>query len=586
MDSTATAPSAFAAPLADPLYYLRNFGRLLAWVAVRYDDLLDDTERTFVSDFNALPEASQGLLVRLVMRRGALFRRSRITYPELGDIGVAAGPLLALGWLGDDPELDAATLAALITRPELQSLLTETDTLTKATLRQARKPVLADALAAQRPGELRFSDWCEAAGAPAASLARDRLFSLTIMPLCERLRLMFFGNLYQDWSTFVLTELGHQRFEPVPLTPDSRAFTCRSDINTALALHQCRESLEAGTAPEDVAARMPPAPTLSWLQARHDRLRYLLGRQFERVGNPQAALDCYHPSALPDAAIRRIRVYEQSDAADVALALACEVQARPPSEEVALQVRRMLPRLYRKAGQSRPSPKKEAQAEPEIATRALALDQTPDTRVELAVQAHLDAEMPGSRVYYLENALFSSLFGLLCWPAIFAPLPGAFFHPFQSGPADLRHNDFTRRRQALFDACLAPLTSGQASDEHRGIIIERYRKHHGTQSPFVYWGALSEALLDEALACIPPTHLQHIFQRMLASPERHRSGFPDLIRFFAEENRQGNRYELIEVKGPGDRLQDHQQRWLTFFARHGIPASVCHVTFTASSALS
>ena len=37
----------------------------------------------------------------------------------------------------------------------------------------------------------------------------DRLFSLTIMDLCDRLRLMFFGNLYQDWSEFVLADLGH-----------------------------------------------------------------------------------------------------------------------------------------------------------------------------------------------------------------------------------------------------------------------------------------------------------------------------------------------------------------------------------------
>ena len=568
----AATPSVFAAPLADPLYYLRNFGRLLAWVAVRYDDLLDDAERAFVSDFNTLPEASQGLLVRLVMRRGALFRRSRIAYPELGDIASAAAPLLILGWLKEDPELDAQALSALITRPELQSLLDTTAAAGIPSLRQSRKSVLVDALAAQQTGTHRFSDWCRMTAEPVTSLTRDTLFSLTIMPLCERLRLMFFGNLYQDWSTFVLTELGHQRFEPVPLTQDSRAFTCRSDIDTALALHQCREALDAGTAPEQVATLMPPAPTLSWLHARHDRLRYLLGRHFERAGNHPAALDCYQHSALPDAAIRRIRVFELADDPDTALALALEVQAQPPSEEAALQVRRMLPRLYRKAGQPPPSPAQQSRQEPAIATTMLTLDPAPDTRVELAVQAHLDAAMPGSQTHYLENALFSSLFGLLCWPAIFAPLPGAFFHPFQSGPADLRHSDFTRRRQVLFDDCLAALTSGA----YRERIVERYRAHQGAQSPFVYWGALDESLIDDALMCIPSTHLQHIFRRILDSPERYRSGFPDLVRFFPDERR----YELIEVKGPGDRLQDHQQRWLTFFARHDIPATVCHVTFT------
>ncbi len=53
-------------------------------------------------------------------------------------------------------------------------------------------------------------------------------------------------------------------------------------------------------------------------------------------------------------------------------------------------------------------------------------------------------------VFYVENALINSLFGLLCWPAIFAPPPGAFFHPFQSGPADLSAPHLVQRRAAVF----------------------------------------------------------------------------------------------------------------------------------------
>jgi hypothetical protein len=38
------------------------------------------------------------------------------------------------------------------------------------------------------------------------------------------------------------------------------------------------------------------------------------------------------------------------------------------------------------------------------------------------------------------------------------------------------------------------------------------------------------------------------------------------------------RYRMIEVKGPGDRLQDNQQRWIEYALRHELPISVCHVT--------
>ncbi|MDO2211728.1 hypothetical protein Q2457_24850, partial [Escherichia coli] len=72
--------------------------------------------------------------------------------------------------------------------------------------------------------------------------------------------------------------------------------------------------------------------------------------------------------------------------------------------------------------------------------------------VEWAVREHL--EEPDCAVHYVENGLINSLFGLLCWEAIFAAIPGAFFHPFHSAPADLHSADFRQRRAALFEACL------------------------------------------------------------------------------------------------------------------------------------
>lgn len=36
---------------------------------------------------------------------------------------------------------------------------------------------------------------------------------------------------------------------------------------------------------------------------------------------------------------------------------------------------------------------------------------------------------------------------------------------------------------------------------------------------------------------------------------------------------------MIEVKGPGDRLQDNQLRWLAFCEAHGMPVEVCYVTW-------
>jgi hypothetical protein len=60
---------------------------------------------------------------------------------------------------------------------------------------------------------------------------------------------------------------------------------------------------------------------------------------------------------------------------------------------------------------------------------------------------------------------------------------------------------------------------------------------------------------------------------MLFDPAQNRSGFPDLIALGTNKGE----YSLIEVKGPGDALQDSQKRWLRYFKSHDIPSQVAWV---------
>src|SRR5690606_7229162 len=106
-----------------------------------------------------------------------------------------------------------------------------------------------------------------------------------------------------------------------------------------------------------------------------------------------------------------------------------------------------------------------------------------------------------------------------------------------------------------------------------------YTDKAGLQSPFVFWGAVTPALLQLALDCVPAAHLKLFFTRILQDPGGNCTGLPDLVRFYPDEQR----YELIEVKGPGDKLQDTQTRCLHYCARHGIPAHVCHVRWQDSA---
>lgn len=62
---------------------------------------------------------SQGLLVRMVMRKGVLFRASKLGYVEIGDPHDAVLPLLAREWVDSAPPLGLSELFQLLRRDEL-----------------------------------------------------------------------------------------------------------------------------------------------------------------------------------------------------------------------------------------------------------------------------------------------------------------------------------------------------------------------------------------------------------------------------------------------------------------------------------
>ena len=308
-----------ASPAGAP-YYLQNFERALTWLAQRYDDLLDAGERAFLDAFALLPQPSRALLVRMLMRKGTLFRASRLAYDEIGCPLQAAAPLSALGWLDPAPHLTLDDLFALTTRAELLDIFADALQLIPGA-RSLRKPALLDALrpfhASGEEGEEGDED--ESASTPARPLSawhrhsNDCVFRVDIAPLCERLRLMFFGNLQQDWSEFVLADLGVFQYEKVAFGPSSRAFQQRADVDVYLALHACREELarlasfgllinadEEQTALDELVARVRAVQTSnSWLDLRRAKLLFRVGQHGERRQLWSTAVAVYGICAWP-----------------------------------------------------------------------------------------------------------------------------------------------------------------------------------------------------------------------------------------------------------------------------------------------
>nr|ELZ3641481.1 VRR-NUC domain-containing protein [Pseudomonas aeruginosa] len=278
--------------LPEPFYYLHNFRAVLAWIGERYADLLDDQERAFIAAFAELPEASQALLVRMVMRKGTLFREGKLAYAEIGDTRAAVQPLLALGWVDAQPALELAQLFGLLKKDELSQLFR--DHLGRANL---RKDALLERLQPLFPEARRLAEW-------QADFA-EPVYELRCMALCDRLRLMYFGNLWQDWSEFVLADLGIYRYESVEFSADSRGFRLRADVDAYLHLFDCRQRFDLGEPLEELLAGLPGEPYANpWLEGRRVKLLFQFAQYCEKQRDFDLAQRLYRQSSHPGARLR------------------------------------------------------------------------------------------------------------------------------------------------------------------------------------------------------------------------------------------------------------------------------------------
>ena len=549
-------------PALEPFYYLKNFEGVLSTLLDRYPDLLSEQELLFIEAFPRAPQNSRALFVRMVMRCGDLFKASSLDYPEIGNTLAAAAPLIEAGWINPQP---------LLRLEELQGLLSKTELIRHMKLPPRyvhwRKPALAAMLAAQFPQPRVFADWC--------ATSADTVYRLQVAPLCERFRLMFFGNERQLWSEFVTADLMIFTYQKIEPSLHSRPFQTRAQIKIFEQLQECCELLDAGIPLDALTALLPPAIADSeWLEDRRQRLLFRIAREFERTGAFDAALPLYSECTHRGARTRAIRLNARARDWPATRSLCLAALENPESEEERQQVQRVLERASRKLGIARPAKK----TPPPIPEFDLLLDTKPGAvAVECLVRDHLarDLSRPAA-VRYVENGLITSLFGLLCWPAIFAAIPGAFFHDYHYGPADLGSGQFWHRRRREFEECFSELQT----EHYRQSMWRTFERKWGIQSPFVRWQTLDKTLLRWTLECCPASHLRLWFEWMVRDLKDNRAGFPDLIQFWPGERR----YRMIEVKGPGDRLQDNQRRFLEYCVTHGMPVAVCHARWSGDPA--
>lgn len=538
-------------------YYLANFLTVLEEVQGRYGDLLTGEELDLIRRFHVCSLGAQRLYVRMLTRKGPWFRRDGLAYREIGDPDPLSEELIREGFCEAQASLD--DLLPLLTREDLVELL---GSLAIPRPRGSRREALLDRLL-QGSDEAHLLECLKGRLRPLKPLWGD---------LWKRVFLMFFGNFEQDLSSFVVTDLGHARYEPYLIDPRTRAFEARRDVDFLLSVRELRERLESK--PDDLSEITQRVLAMETHQGVRQQRRFQgllnnLGHAWERAKDLDRALACYALSERPPARERRTRITAARGDLEAACRMAMALVEAPQDVGEARFARTFLGRLRKKVPaaaqwvQTHPKPQKP----PEV---CLTVAKHPFGSVEKAV---LESErLKGWEGFFAENHLWRALFGLAFWEEIFADVPGAFQHRFQNAPLDIGTAAFFEKRQDRIEGRLAELRS---HPNLGGCLLDVADSKWGTANAFIGWRHLDRSSLAEALARIDGNLLIEILRIMARNPMAFDNGFPDLFLYLPDSRT----WKLLEVKGPGDSLRPEQEWWLAHFNRLGGCAQVGWVSF-------
>lgn len=564
-------------PPIPPDYYWRHFRTVVDTAVETQRHLFSADELFAIEGLLALPRPEQMLYVRLLNRRGELFRTSKLDYPEIGDLEGPIGRLQAAGFLELDPDevFEDGEALAVLTVPELRGLAKRLD----LDRRGRREEVLQRLQGAPQ-------DRLRALVADADHFVRQRQYNPFLLA-----QVVFFGNRHQDHTEFVLVDLEVSAYEAYPVSREAPLFEDRAALARYLEAANrwdegwlAWEEGDAGSLAalgQQALAELAQRPVLAPHRRRVDparydeRLAFSWARQLERDGDLAGAIRIYcalldDPRSMTRASEVADRVglaLRRSDRADELDALTTPLLESDLTNDIArFRVRRRL-HLAGHGG----DPRRELMKPPAIemafphagyaGPKALYLVGEEALAVEEAALHEL-----GGDGLWCENSLVSTLFGLLLWDAIFAAVPGMFQHPFQDAPLDLRGETFYEQRRDLIDHRLTELEGADLAAE----VAASHDAHHPRRCRGVAWDAYDAETLARAAVALG-AHLPPILLRLARHPRRHRKGMPDLFVFTDDGP------TLVEVKGPGDQVSIEQALWHDFLLRVGVDVKLARV---------
>ena len=525
---------------------------MLDFVAAHYAHVLSPSQQAFRRDFTALSFAAQCLYVRMVNRRGRLFVRKRLRYPEIADIDAVIGELDAARFLDRPTPGYVDELLVLMTRAQLVDALRPRLGGIKASMKKADLIDIARARA--RRDEL-FA-WLPTDGLVAQGRADDARFLL----------FLFFGRVQDGLTQFTMRDLGLVRAQEPGESYEAR-FVERDDAVHAWYFATRLEALASGeVGVEQALAELDawPVPQASRAADLRDRLALKLGQALEH--DPASALRVYERGESVQCSERTIRLLLSSGRREEARGYLERCIRAPSSDEEAL----LASDIYaRKFGRKRTS----ALTDQLRSAPVIELDEAHRGAPERAAVQWFRGQ--GQQAFRVENGLWRTLFGLLFWDLLYEGEAAGTHSPFERLPSVLIEGRFVAEHGETIAARLALFEDRDAAKRHLlRVSVARF----GTPNGIFRW---RQPILDAMYALIdvaPADGLRRIMMQFCDDYPAVRHGYPDLMVI----DTAGVRF--VEIKADGDQLRRNQLLRLEQLRRAGFRAEVLRVRWVLDPA--
>ncbi len=529
-------------------YYLNHARELFSHVNQYCAHLLETPHQDYLSGFEKLDADSQCLLIRLLARKHTFVKHSSLKYAEIDDLNTAKSILEKGGFIGAPTHQDWTELSRLMTKPELQHILSLAGMKVRASSKKEQMVEMAQSLDTAQIALSELSKWY------LVKLQQDTV---------DYLFFLFFGDLRNRLQKFAMRDLGVLKVRKTDGDAVARFSHREHALNTFNLLRHQRDFKQCPDVFFEQACEyaVNTKTACSGSKQARDKLLLDLGLHAAQL-SPERALALWQQSSAPKATERWVRLMYHHYGKDAAQA---EIECLRNKANLPSASRVFIEDFYaRKYLGKRTSIYTDMLR---ATDRHLQLDEAYINDVEEGVIGHYLTQ--DQQALFTENKLWRVLFAFTFWPILYTKQHSEF----DRLPAPLHDLNFYQTHRTTIEERLRLLSNiGQAITEFTKLATQ----HYGYPTGLFRW---RPDLMDMLIPCLrfAPEHaIENTLRRMTKNFEHTKDGYPDIMVV------QDDTLRFEEIKAPGDVLRPNQLVSIQRLRESGFTVDVTQVEWATN----